>query len=343
MSDAVKHDAGKARWDLVPVDAFRGVSLYGFVEHNHRHDAAALFTLSRLLLMDWWASDGIVNVLASSLQHNLYLLQLELLGDRPGRDDEYNAAMFPMAAMEEVAHVLTYGATKYTIMGECTCQAKDFLNVSTVAVRRHAQYAETNTNKDCVIPTLSFMQDKKQTDACGQSKTKKSSKPTTKEGTQRDDQTQNIKNSKNSEEFADTTNFSQQNGNYSPQTGAQYAGPAEDFASTTATQRVRCEERCATHATSGSASLSAQAGGSKEHSSTCESRKIIHKGERNWEKGTNWSRFYSAALRHDTAWQSGAKTDNETGLSHLAHAACNRMFLLTYQLRGVGVDDRPVR
>ena len=38
-------------------------------------------------------------------------------------------------------------------------------------------------------------------------------------------------------------------------------------------------------------------------------------------------RYYAAALRHLVAWWGGEKTDPESGLSHLAHAACNLLFL----------------
>lgn len=38
-------------------------------------------------------------------------------------------------------------------------------------------------------------------------------------------------------------------------------------------------------------------------------------------------RYYAAALRHLLAWKKGEKTDHESGLSHIYHAACNLMFL----------------
>jgi hypothetical protein len=63
--------------------------------------------------------------------------------------------------------------------------------------------------------------------------------------------------------------------------------------------------------------------------------------ERNWELGMKWSRVFSALLRHLFAWWAKRGTDPETGLSHLAHASCCLMFLLAYELRGVGQDDRP--
>lgn len=62
---------------------------------------------------------------------------------------------------------------------------------------------------------------------------------------------------------------------------------------------------------------------------------------RNWEKGMAWSRPFSALMRHMWAWWRGQNTDPETGLSHLAHAGCCILFLLAYQSRRVGSDDRP--
>lgn len=62
--------------------------------------------------------------------------------------------------------------------------------------------------------------------------------------------------------------------------------------------------------------------------------------DRNWEKGMEWSRVYGALQRHMAAWWGGEDTDSETGLSHLAHAGCCIMFLLSYEKRNVGLDDR---
>jgi hypothetical protein len=65
--------------------------------------------------------------------------------------------------------------------------------------------------------------------------------------------------------------------------------------------------------------------------------------DRNWERGIKYSRVYGAALRHLTKFWVGKDTDEETGLSHLAHAMCCCMFLLSYQLRSMKkFDDRPI-
>lgn len=65
-------------------------------------------------------------------------------------------------------------------------------------------------------------------------------------------------------------------------------------------------------------------------------------GERNWEIGMHWSRPFSALMRHMWAWWRGEVYDADTGASHLAHAGCCILFLLAYEQRGIGSDDRPL-
>lgn len=65
-------------------------------------------------------------------------------------------------------------------------------------------------------------------------------------------------------------------------------------------------------------------------------------GERNWEKGIDYSRTFAATHRHMVAWWLGEDNDPETGISHLAHAACEIMFALAFAKRGsMDLDDRP--
>lgn len=64
-------------------------------------------------------------------------------------------------------------------------------------------------------------------------------------------------------------------------------------------------------------------------------------GERNWEKGMNWGRPFAALRRHMAAWWAGEANDPETGMSHLWHAACNVAFLIAFEQRKIGTDDRP--
>lgn len=49
-------------------------------------------------------------------------------------------------------------------------------------------------------------------------------------------------------------------------------------------------------------------------------------GEYNW-RGLARSRIEDALLRHINEYQKGEKLDEESGESHLYHAACNLMFL----------------
>ena len=63
--------------------------------------------------------------------------------------------------------------------------------------------------------------------------------------------------------------------------------------------------------------------------------------DRNWELGMKWSRVFGATLRHLWAWWAKRGTDPETGLSHLKHALCCVSFLVTYEARRIGEDDRP--
>jgi len=62
--------------------------------------------------------------------------------------------------------------------------------------------------------------------------------------------------------------------------------------------------------------------------------------EHNWRKGFAWSRPLSAAMRHITAFNDGEDCDPESGLSHLAHAACCIMFLLEFEKTHPHLDDR---
>lgn len=62
--------------------------------------------------------------------------------------------------------------------------------------------------------------------------------------------------------------------------------------------------------------------------------------DRNWEKGMKWGRVYGALMRHMWAWWGGEQNDPETGKSHLWHAATNIAFLIAYEQRKVGEDDR---
>lgn len=51
----------------------------------------------------------------------------------------------------------------------------------------------------------------------------------------------------------------------------------------------------------------------------------------NWKFVSNpRERYANAAMRHMTAWLEGERCDDESGLSHLAHAVCCLLFLLHF-------------
>jgi len=62
--------------------------------------------------------------------------------------------------------------------------------------------------------------------------------------------------------------------------------------------------------------------------------------ERNWERGMAWCRVFGSLMRHSWAWFRGEDIDAKSGLPHMALATTNCLFLLTYQLRGIGDDNR---
>lgn len=63
--------------------------------------------------------------------------------------------------------------------------------------------------------------------------------------------------------------------------------------------------------------------------------------DRNWERGMPWGQVFGALMRHLWAWWSRDSVDAETGKSHLWHAACCLMFLIAFENRKAGQDDRP--
>ena len=54
-----------------------------------------------------------------------------------------------------------------------------------------------------------------------------------------------------------------------------------------------------------------------------------YQGKDNWKRVPEArERYFSALMRHLTSWWGGEHRDEETGLSHLAHAGCCLLFLM---------------
>lgn len=54
----------------------------------------------------------------------------------------------------------------------------------------------------------------------------------------------------------------------------------------------------------------------------------------NWQKVPDPIRRYTdAMLRHIEAWRGGETFDKESGVHHLAHAICDAMFILYFELK----------
>jgi hypothetical protein len=65
-------------------------------------------------------------------------------------------------------------------------------------------------------------------------------------------------------------------------------------------------------------------------------------GARDWEQGIKYSLLFAKTMRHLTDWWEGEDQDPESGLSPLAHALCDVLFLLAFVVRGRrDLDDRP--
>lgn len=66
-------------------------------------------------------------------------------------------------------------------------------------------------------------------------------------------------------------------------------------------------------------------------------------GAWNWLDNANqveYSRFMDAIERHFKAYKRGANRDAESNLHHLAHVITNCLFLMTYDIKTIGIDNR---
>lgn len=60
----------------------------------------------------------------------------------------------------------------------------------------------------------------------------------------------------------------------------------------------------------------------------------------NYLRGYDYSLSYNAMMRHMNSYWAGEDTDPETDCHHMAHASWHGLALVSFDLRGLGNDDR---
>ena len=90
-----------------------------------------------------------------------------------------------------------------------------------------------------------------------------------------------------------------------------------------------------------------------QHSNTCNVRNYIKfsikdgqliettTGDRNWERGYEWSKSFGALQRHAWAWWEGETFDAETNVSHMTNVAWHAFALVHFEKYATNLDDRP--
>lgn len=63
----------------------------------------------------------------------------------------------------------------------------------------------------------------------------------------------------------------------------------------------------------------------------------------NWANGIEMRRLLSAAYRHMGQYNSGQDVDEESEISHLAHAACNLLFAIWMEKNRPDLDNRWIK
>jgi len=63
-------------------------------------------------------------------------------------------------------------------------------------------------------------------------------------------------------------------------------------------------------------------------------------GVGNWSKGMLWTKMAASILRHTYKWLAGIDKDEESGLSHMAHAGACVVMILYYEQYKKEMDNR---
>lgn len=231
--------------------------------------------------------------------------------------------LLPFDALDQVIAVLAFGVAKYTRYEGCTCAAS-------------AVGTDPTRDEDCAAPatTVHYGQTTRGTQpgsvqhpGRGGSDTQNALESYPDSPTR--GLTQNKRRPAGSGVSTDSLLSS------TPQWRPPDAVSADRSADCTwimTTEPDACGASCATPATSASDSSSGPAGGLTRHSPTCGGRLVSGAG--NWEKVQDGhARYMDAAMRHMRARYGGEILDSESGLPHLAHAACCCLFSLAFDLR----------
>ena len=241
--------------------------------------------------------------------------------------------LLPHHAVAQVVAVLSFGAQKYSRQGSCSCGALAATQRKESTPPRNVAPVTTGNSRSEIQRT---QQGNERTPERGPFATPTESLSTKQSGGNASTLTPSTAPNVSPNEFVVSTDYPPKTTPDSLMSGAPFAEEKTGFASTMTTPPVPSAAAYATHATSDSVSLNDPKVGLNEHSPTCDVHRTID-GADNWRAVQGWRwRYYAAAWRHAVAWWLGERHDPESGLHHLAHAACCMLFLLELDMTDGG-------
>jgi hypothetical protein len=268
------------------------------------------------------------------------------LGDDPSKggvkkdEGKLRWSLLPWDAMEEVIKVLMFGADKYTFRYENKWNALfSVSNATKLTLKLGTSYVVTATKNSFDLETLNSKNDNSKTDDDGLGKIP----IVLKSWIDVDKLILDYENATNSPQGKLIYDVSDLKMNLIGPTDVQSVEATNTCTLTMTIPQENSEASFVVNTTTASASWETMWQALKQHS-------IISKGadrhelsgNRNWEQGMDYGRLFDAGLRHQISWwQKGEGEAADSKIHHLAHAACDTLFLLAYELRKAGKDDRP--
>lgn len=249
-------------------------------------------------------------------------------------------SLLPWDAVEEVVKVLMFGANKYTFRFDNKWQALFRVsNASKLRLQLGMDFAVTATKNSFEVETQNMQNDNSKIGGNGQNGTKAELKNWLDFETLILSKEQETTKPKELISYDLSDSLKNQ---ISPMVVP--SAEANNICTLTMTIPRDCsEESFVVNTTTVSGSWETMWQGLKKRSlisSGVDHREV--QGNRNWEKGMEYGRLFDADLRHKIDWwQKGEAVAEDSRLHHLAHAACDTLFLLAYELRNKGKDDRP--